>query len=154
MSHSMRIPIAELLGLGYKENGRETLKQRFESFPGMEGKFENFMNELEQVYTVDKLLISGYGKQLSGPPVLINSKTPFYDNIKTQGEQITKIERELAANFIENNPAEYILKNYKNMSMHLTTPELKENFMNAVISVTRIEGLPEPGMSEPTGPRR
>lgn len=155
LSHSIKIPIAELLGLGFKENGREAVKQKFESFQGLQGKFEGFMSELEQIYAIDKLMLTGYGKQISGPPVLINMNgTKFYGSIQTQGEQINKIERELVANFIENNTGEYIMKNYKSIGMHLTSPELRQNFMNAVINVARIEGLPEPGMTEPSGPRR
>ena len=56
----------------------------------------------------------------------------FKGNIESQGEIINKIERDLVANFIANNDTDYVLQNYQKISMYLTTPQLKQNFMNAI----------------------
>lgn len=63
----------------------------------------------------------------------------FSGNIQSQGELINKIERDLAANFIANNDTDYILQNYQKISTYLTTPQLKQNFMNAVNEIATFQ---------------
>ena len=59
------------------------------------------MDDLEKVYAIDKCIISGYGRQLSGLPVNITTEngTVFKWNIQTQGELINKVGRELAGRY-------------------------------------------------------
>ena len=146
MSFSLGIPINQILALGYRKDGRELLKQVYEAFPGNEGKFEEFMLDLEKIYSIDKLIISGRAEQINGNPqpiTMMNGGSTFYGNIEIQGQLINKVERELAANFIANNEPEYIIANYQNILKNLTTPELKQNFMNAVTEIINMQNTTE-----------
>ena len=141
LSGALKVSLNQLLALGFKSNGRQLLKEMYESFPSNVGKFEEFMFDLEKIYGIDKLIIIGQGKQLEGD--MKNIKLPcgqvFSGNIKSQGEIINKIERSLASNFIANNDANYILQNYQKISMYLTTPQLQQEFMNVVNELTVIQ---------------
>lgn len=155
LSSSMGIPLNQLLALGFRSDGRKLLKEMYEVFPGNEGKFEEFMFDLEKIYSIDMLIIAGYGNQLQGNIVNIQMQDgqQFSGNIQTQGELINKVERELAANFIANNDTDYILQNYQKVSSYLTTPELRQNFMNAINELALFQN--EQNMEQtPTGPRR
>lgn len=140
LSNSLGIPLNQMLALGYKKDGRKYLKELYEAFPGNENKFEEFMLELEKIYLIDKLLIFGYGNQLQGKSQKIKMQDGhvFEGNLEIQDQLINKIERELAANFIANNNNEYITENYQKIYMYLTTPQLKQNFMNAVQEIAMI----------------
>ena len=142
MSFSLGIPINQLLALGYRKDGRELLKQLYETFPGNEGKFEEFMMDLEKIYSIDKLIIAGKRDVFKHQPQLIsmmNDAGTFYGNVEIQGQLINKVERELAANFIANNEPEYIIANYQNILMYLTSPELKQDFMNAINEIINMQ---------------
>ena len=134
LSGSLGVPINQLLALGFRKDGRQLLKEMYEVFPDNTGKFEEFMFDLEKIYYIDKLIMGGYYNQLQGN--LVDIETPngehFSGNIKIQGELINKIERELAANFIANNDINYVLQYYQKISAYLTTPQLKQDFLNAV----------------------
>ena len=78
----------------------------------------------------------------------------FVGNLQIQGELINKVERELAANFIANNEPEYILANYNKISSYLTTPQLQQNFMNAVNEIARMQNSMGQEYQAPSGPRR
>lgn len=134
LSGSLGIPLNQLLALGFRKDGRQLLKEMYEVFPENTGKFEEFMFDLEKIYSIDKLIIAGYTNQLQGDMVNIQMQDgqKFKGNIESQGEIINKIERDLAANFIANNDTDYVLQNYQKISMYLTTPQLKQNFMNAI----------------------
>ena len=134
LSFSLRLPLNQLLVLGFRRDGRQMLKELYESFPNNVGKFEEFMFDLEKIYSIDKLLIAGYGNQLQGDMVSIEMQDgqQFMGNIASQGETINKIERELMANFIANNDDEYILQNYQKILTYLTTPQLKREFISAI----------------------
>ena len=134
LSGSLGVPLNQLLALGFRKDGRQLLKEMYEVFPDNVGKFEEFMFDLEKIYSIDKLIIAGYGNQLQDNMVNIQMQDgqQFSGNIESQGEIINKIERDLAANFIANNDTDYILQNYQKISAYLTTPQLKQNFMNAV----------------------
>ena len=80
LAKSMDLPLLQVLALGYKKDGRETLKKIYESMEGNQGKFDGLMNNLEQIYSIDKLLIHGYGERLQ-------SQTPL--NITMQ-DGVTK----------------------------------------------------------------
>lgn len=110
------------------------MKELYEVFPENTGKFEEFMFDLEKIYSIDKLIIAGYTNQLQGDMVNIKMQDgqQFKGNIESQGEIINKIERDLAANFIANNDTDYVLQNCQKISMYLTTPQLKQNFINAI----------------------
>lgn len=134
LSSSLGIPLNQVLALGYRKDGREQLKAMYEVFSGNEGKFEEFMFDLEKIYSIDKLLIAGYGSKLQGSPqnIIMQDGQQFYGNLQIQGDLINKVERELAANFISNNESDYIINNYQKISIYLTTPKLQQDFLNAV----------------------
>jgi hypothetical protein len=137
LSTSLGVPLNQLLALGYRKNGRKLLKDMYESFPGQEEKFEEFMLDLEKVYSLDKLILNGQINEISGKPrnIIMQDGQQFAGNLQIQDELINKVERELAANFIANNEPDYILANYKKIYMYLTTPELKINFQNAISQI-------------------
>lgn len=134
LANSLGIKINQLLALGYRRDGRQLLKELYEVFPGKAGKFEEFMFDLEKIYSIDKLIVAGYSNQLSGNPINIRMQDgrTFSGNIALQGQIITKIERELVAGFIGNNDMDYIMSNYKIVYNNLTTPQLKRDFMAAI----------------------
>ena len=142
LSYSLGIPLNQILALGYRSDGREQLKKLFEVFPGNEGKFEEFMFDLEKIYSIDKLLVMGYRKQMmSNTPIIIelmNGKRSFFVYIQVENDLINKVERELIANFIANNDEEYIISNYQKVAMYLTTQELKTNFNNAIQEIIKM----------------
>lgn len=135
LAKSMDLPLPQVLALAYKKDGRETLKSIYESMDGNEGKFDELMNNLEQIYCIDKLLIYGRGSQLNSPQ-LLNIKMPdgtvFQGNMNSYRELMNKTERELVATYMENHDTEYILQNYNEIAQFLTTPELKNNFLSAI----------------------
>lgn len=136
LAKSMDLPLPQVLALGYKKDGRETLKNIYESMQGNQGKFDELMNNLEQIYSIDNLLIHGYGKQLqSQTPLNITMQdgvTKFQGNLNTYRELMNKTERELAAMYIENHDTQYILQHYNEIAQFLTTPELKNNFLSVI----------------------
>ena len=136
MAKSMDLPLPQILSLAYKKDGRETLKEIYESMDGNQGKFDGLMNNLEQIYSIDNLLIHGYGHQLqSQTPLNITMQdrtTRFQGNLNIYRELMNKTERELASTYLKNHDTQYILQNYSEISSLLTTPELKKNFLTAV----------------------
>lgn len=136
LAKSMDLPLPQVLALAYKKDGRETLKNIYESMEGNQGKFDELMNNLEQIYSIDNLLIHGYGQQLqSQTPLNITMQdgvTRFQGNLNTYRELMNKTERELVATYMENHDTEYILQNYNEIAQFLTTPELKNNFISAI----------------------
>lgn len=155
LSSSMGVPVNQLLALGFRKDGRQLLKEMYEVFSRHEGKFDELMFDLEKIYSIDKLIIAGYSNQLSGDLVNIQMQDgqQFSGNIASQGELINKIECELAANFIANNDTDYVLQNYQRISSYLTTPELKQNFMNAINELVSFENSQNIEQT-PTGPRK
>ena len=136
MAKSMDLPLPQILFLAYKKDGRETLKEIYESMDGNQGKFDGLMNNLEQIYSIDNLLIHGYGHQLqSQTPLNITMQdrtTRFQGNLNIYRELMNKTERELAATYLKNHDTQYILQNYSEIASLLTTPELRNNFLTAV----------------------
>ena len=136
LAKSMDLPLPQVLSLAYKKDGRETLKGIYESMEGNQGKFDELMNNLEQIYSIDNLLIHGYGEQLqSQTPLNITMQdriTKFQGNLNTYRELMNKTERELVATYMENHDTEYILQNYDEVAQFLTTPDLRDNFLTAV----------------------
>lgn len=137
LAKSMDLPLPQVLALAYKKDGREILKDIYESMEGNQGKFDELMNNLEQIYSIDKLIIYGYSEHLrSQTPELFNmsndTHTPFRANFDTYYELMNKTERELVATYMENHNTEYILQNYDEVAQFLTTPELRNNFLAAV----------------------
>lgn len=136
LAKSMDLPLPQVLALAYKKDGRETLKGIYESMEGNQGKFDELMNNLEQIYSIDNLLIHGYGEQLqSQTPLNITMQdgvTRFQGNLNTYRELMNKTERELVATYMENHDTEYVLQNYNEIAQYLTTPELKSNFISAI----------------------
>ncbi len=141
MAKSMDLPLPQILSLAYKKDGRETLKEIYESMNGNQGKFDGLMNNLEQIYSIDNLLIHGYGHQLqSQTPLNITMQdrtTRFQGNLNIYRELMNKTERELAATYLKNHDTQYILQNYSEIASLLTTPELKNNFLTAVNELSR-----------------
>lgn len=136
MAKSMDLPLPQILSLAYKKDGRETLKEIYESMDGNQGKFDELMNNLEQIYSIDNLLIHGYGHQLqSQTPLNITMQdrtTRFQGNLNIYRELMNKTEKELAATYLKNHDTQYILQNYGEIASLLTTQELKNNFLTAV----------------------
>lgn len=136
LAKTMDLPLPQVLALGYRKDGRETLKNIYESMQGNQGKFDELMNNLEQIYSIDNLLIHGYGEQLqSQTPLNITMQdgvTKFQGNLNTYRELMNKTERELVATYMENHDTEYVLQHYNEIAQFLTTPELKNNFLSAI----------------------
>ena len=136
LAKSMDLPLPQVLALAYKKDGRETLKGIYESMEGNQGKFDELMNNLEQIYSIDNLLIHGYGEQLQSqtplPITMQDGVTKFQGNLNTYRELMNKTERELVATYMENHDTEYVLQNYNEIAQYLTTPELKSNFLSAI----------------------
>lgn len=141
MSYSMGIPLNQILALGFRDDGRELLKQLYEAFPNNENKFEEFMFDLEKIYSIDKLVIAGYGNQLSGKPLNIQMQDgrTFTGNLQMQNDLIIKTERELASNFIANYEPDYIIENYQKVYSCLTTDSLKQDFLNAISQIQEMQ---------------
>ncbi len=97
LAKSMDLPLPQVLALAYKKDGRETLKYLYEGMEGNQGKFDELMHNLEQIYSIDKLLIHGYGEQLqSQTPLNITMQdgvTRFQGNLYTYKELMNKTER-------------------------------------------------------------
>ena len=141
MSYSMGIPLNQVLALGFRSDGRDLLKQMYEAFPGNENKFDQFMYDLEKIYSIDKLILTGYKDRLSGPPVNMQMKDGrvFAGNLQMQNELIVKAERELASNFIANYEPDYILANYQKVYSCLTNDSLKNDFLNAINQIKNMQ---------------
>lgn len=147
LAKSMDLPLPQVLALAYKKDGRETLKSIYESMEGNQGKFDELMNNLEQIYAIDKILIRGREgdikqlqlQQLSN--ITMNDGTVFQGNLSTYRELMNKTERELVATYMENHDTEYILQNYNEVAQFLTTPELKNNFISVIQQLS--QELPE-----------
>lgn len=125
----MGIPLNQILALGFRSDGRELLEGMYEAFPNNKNKFDGFMFDLEKIYSIDKLIIAGYGNQLAGIPL----------NLQIQNELIEKTERDLASNFIANYETDYIMENYQKVYACLTTERLKQDFMNVISQVKKIQ---------------
>ncbi|MBQ7141412.1 MAG: hypothetical protein IJO32_07930 [Bacilli bacterium] len=142
MSMTMDLPLPQVLSLAYKQNGRETLKQIYESMNGNNGKFEELMFDLEKIYSIDKLIMSGYEQQLNtNTPIqisLMGGAGNFDGNLQIQNNTMIKVQREMAASFIANHDEKYILQNYNKILPYLTTQELKQNFMNAIKEISTL----------------
>ena len=138
LAKSMDLPLPQVLALAYKKDGRETLKGIYESMEGNQGKFDDFINDLEQIYSIDKILIMGTNEhrrmlQRETPTILTRPDgTTFKGNMNIYRELMNKTERELVATYMENHDTEYILQNYEEVAQLLTTPELRNNFLSAV----------------------
>lgn len=135
MAKSMDLPLPQVLALAYKKDGRETLKDIYESMEGNQGKFDELMNNLEEIYCIDKLILLGKGQQLNTSS-LLNIKMPdgteFKGNMNTYRQLMDKTEREFVASFMENHKTEFVLQNYSEIESLLTTPELKDSFLSAI----------------------
>ena len=135
---SMDLPLPQVLALAYKKDGRETLKGIYESMEGNQGKFDDLMNSLEQIYSIDKVLIMGNNEHIrmlqSEIPTILRRPdgTTFKGNMNIYRELMNKTERELVATYIENHDTEYILHNYDEIAQFLTTPELRNDFLQVV----------------------
>ena len=125
----MGIPLNQILALGFRSDGRELLEGMYEAFPNNKNKFDGFMFDLEKIYSIDKLIIAGYGNQLAGIPL----------NLQIQNELIEKTERDLVSNFIANYETDYIMENYQKVYACLTTERLKQDFMNVISQVKKIQ---------------
>ena len=132
---TMDLPLPQVLSLGYKKNGRETLKSIYESMEGNQGKFDELMNDFEQIYSIDKLLMYGFDQQLQSQKpinIIMQDGTQFEGNINTYKMLMDKVERNLMSTFFKNHDTEYILQNHSEFEKYLTTPNLKTQFLSAV----------------------
>ena len=141
MSTTMGVDLSQLLALSYKANGRDVLKQLYESLEGNEGKFENFMNELEQIYSIDKLILTGDESLIDGPIQRIdfqNKTGSFMGNIDTARQLLDKVQRNLATNFIENYDDNYILSNYQKLLPSISSDKVKQDFIYVVEEIRKM----------------
>jgi len=156
LSLATKTPLNQLLSLGFNPNGREILKQRYEQLKGNEGMFEEFMFDLEKIYSIEKLSWFGYGNQMANPTpskiTLTNGGATFDGNFQIQDELMNKTQRNLMASFILDNDENYILLNYQQVLACLTTDNLKSNFMNVIEEIKSM--TTEQTMEEQTGIRR
>ena len=157
LAKTLDLPLPQVLSLAYKKDGRDTLKNIYESMEGNQGKFDELMNNLEQIYSIDKLIIYGYSEHLQSPtPELFNMAneyhTPFRANFNTYNELMNKTERELVATYMENHDTEYILQHYNEIAQFLTTPELKNNFLSAIQQLS--QELPQNNITDISEYRR
>lgn len=133
LSKAINLPIPDILAMGYRKDGREMLKQWYETYPNTIS-FDELISNMEKIYDIDKLVIAGYSNQLQGEPVNIqrsNGQT-FQGNLQIENELIVQTERNLMASFMGNNDEKYIFKNYQEFCASLTTPQLKKEFLSAV----------------------
>jgi len=150
LSVTTKTPLNQLLPLGFNPNGREILKQRYEQLNGNEGKFEEFMLDLEKIYSIEKLSWFGYYDKMADPTptkiTLTNGGATFDGNFQIQNELMIKTQRNLMADFILNNDVDYILANYQQILVGLTTNDLKINFMNTIEELRSM--IIEPAMNQ------
>lgn len=141
LSSSLGLEMKDLLAMSYRSDGRQLLKEMYEAFPENQGKFEEFMFDLEKIYSIDKCLIAGYWNQLSGEPVNIqmNGGQQFKGNIQSQGELISRVERKLAANFIGFNDTDYIMSHWRLVYNSLTTSKLQSEFIAAINEIRNVD---------------
>ena len=138
MAKSMDLPLPQILSLAYKKDGRKTLKEIYESMEDNQGKFDGLMNDLEKIYSIDKLLIARRPQDIQllqgnmPVPIMISNGATFRGNLNTYRELMNKTERELIATYLENHDTQDILQNYGEIASLLTTPELRNNFLAAV----------------------
>lgn len=134
LSKTINLPIPDILAMGYRKDGREILKQWYETYENNAISFDELMSNLEKIYDIDKLVIAGYSSQLSGEPVNIqrqNGQT-FKGNLQLENDLIIQTERDLMASFIGNHDENYIFQNYEEFCASLTTPKLRVEFLGAV----------------------
>ncbi|MFI3261110.1 MAG: hypothetical protein R3Y13_05315 [bacterium] len=135
IAHVTALPVNQIVSLSYREDGREMLQDMYDLVCGV-GSFDTLMFDLEQIYMIDKLIINGNYSNLNVPePIDIVSSDgliSFKGNINSYNLLINKVQRDLMSNFMLNNNTEYVLSNYQYVEKQLTTPELKEQFLNAI----------------------
>lgn len=146
LSRTLNISIPELLTLAYKPNGREVLKEHYESLEGKKDKFEDFMMDLEKIYVIDKVIIGG-GKNLEllkGDGVLVNYQgQKFKISYGIQKQLMDQVESDLFRDCLRNNDKEYILSNYNDILNSLTTEELQNEFQREFEGLERGQSLRE-----------
>ena len=134
LSKVIDLTIPDILAMGFRKDGREMLKQWYETYENNTIGFDELMSNLEKIYDIDKLVIAGYSSQLSGAPVNIqrsNGQT-FQENLQMENDLIIQTERNLMASFIGNHDENYIFQNYEEFCASLTTPALRVEFLGAV----------------------
>lgn len=134
LSKVIDLPVPDILSMGFRKDGREILKQWYETYENNAIGFDELMSNLEKIYDIDKLVIAGYSNQLSGEPVNIqrqNGQT-FKGNLQMENDIIVQTERNLMASFIGNHDENYIFQNYEEFCASLTTPSLRVEFLGAV----------------------
>ena len=132
LAESMDLPLPQVLAIAYKNNGRETLKNIYEGMDGNRGKFDELMNDLEKIYSIDKLLIYGYDLQNPTLITMQDQVSTFKGSLNIYRELMNKTESRLVESYMRNHPKEYVLQNYQNIAQYLTTPELKNYFLTEV----------------------
>lgn len=136
---SMDLPLPQVLGLAYNSNCRETIKNIYEGMIGNEGKFNELMNDLEKIYSIDKLLIYGYGPKLQSKTPLNffmqDKSTAFKGNLDIYKELMDKTEKGLVENYIRNHETQYVVQNQDDIGQYLTKPSLKKEFMFKVLQL-------------------
>ena len=135
-SSAVDLSVPQILGLAYKEDGRETLRKAYESKEGTQIGFDELMTTLDQIYSIDSMIKNGNEKQLQGEnPIDITMQdgvTKFQGNLETYKKSMDKVEQILLETYIKNHDPKEISANASRISRSLTTPELKERFAGIV----------------------
>lgn len=134
------VPLPKLLGIAYQKDAREQLKKLYESKPGNEDKFEEFMYHLEEIYTVDKLLIYGYYNVLNKEELVkINPPNKngvgFQSNLNKYKNLQDYVEMDLYIQFLYNNDIETIKKHADYYDKIITSDIVRQEFRKELNSI-------------------
>ena len=135
MSYALRLPLNQFLALGYRSDGRDLLGGLFNAYSKFGGDFEEFMFDLEKIYAIDKLYISGYAdkmKQEKPSNIILSPSVQFPGNLKIENNLINKVERKLINMFIYGNEKEYVMSKYKEFEKYITSSELRQYLQTEV----------------------
>lgn len=104
----------------------------FESLEGNQGMFEEFMLNLEKIYTIEKLSWMWHRNEMANPTttsIELSNGVKFNGNLAVQNELMIQTQRNLMSAFFLNNDEYYIVNNYRGIVPYRTTGELKTNFL-------------------------
>ena len=134
--HNINLSWMQVLGLAYKKDGREKLKKEYENLESNYEGFDELMNDLEKIYSMDNLLLNGHEEELQSEKLIdITMKdgvTKFKGNLNSYRKIMDKTEIELAIIFLKNHNNKYILEHYNLISLFLTNPKFKKEFISEI----------------------
>lgn len=151
LSLSMGMSLNDMISLGFNENARELLKQKYESFDGHQGKFEEFMDDLEKIFAINYVQTMGYSVYLKHEkpnfPITLWDGSQFLANYDLYEQLIDKTEQNLAYDYFRYNDADYIVGNGNNFYNSFTNLKLKEKFKAGIQNINDFENISELNIS-------